>query len=194
MNPTNLETFFITPELYTGVTQQQTYLRYQIDKFVMKTQISSLTSDDQPWVTQILTQYWDTPLVVTRRQVHDASRLPGFMALFNGEKVGLVTYRIEGEECELVTLDSWQENIGVGTGLIKAVKRVALEAGCSRLWLITTNDNLHALGFYQKRGFRLVAIHANALAQSRKIKPSIPEIGMYGIPLRDEIELEIQLS
>jgi hypothetical protein len=60
--------------------------------------------------------------------------------------------------------------------------------------LITTNDNLHALGFYQKRGFRLVAVHSNALAASRKIKPSIPDFGMHGIPLRDEIELEILLT
>jgi ribosomal protein S18 acetylase RimI-like enzyme len=120
--------------------------------------------------------------------------LPGFVALLNGGTVGLATYRIQGQECELVTLNSWRENLGVGSALIEAIRQEALQTGCHRLWLITTNDNLHALGFYQKRGFHLVAVHANALAESRKIKPSIPEIGVHGIPLRDELELELILN
>ena len=79
---------------------------------------------------------------------------------------------------------------GVGTALIKAVIAAARAAGCRRLWLITTNDNLRALGFYQKRGFALVAVHRNALDRSREMKPQIGFIGENGIPLRGKIELE----
>lgn len=57
----------------------------------------------------------------------------------------------------------------------------------------SSNDNLNALRFYQKYGFTLVALYPNALAQSRKLKPQIPLIGNDGIPLRDEIELELDL-
>jgi len=156
--------------------------------------IQEITSEDRTWIAQMLTEHWGSAQVISRGQMHDASKLPGFIVLYKNSPIGLVTYRLAGDECELVTLDSWEENIGAGTILIEAVKQAALKAGCSRLWLITTNDNLHALGFYQKRGFHLVAVRPNALAESRKIKPSIPEIGMHGIPLRDEIELEIQLS
>ena len=53
---------------------------------------------------------------------------------------------------------------------------------------------MHALGFYQKRGFRLVAVHPGAVNESRKLKPEIPLIGNDGIPIRDEIELEIVLT
>lgn len=70
----------------------------------------------------------------------------------------------------------------------------ALLAGCRRLWLVTCNDNLKALGFYQKRGFCLTALHRNVLEVSRKLKPEIPQIGMDGIPLRDEIEMELILE
>jgi ribosomal protein S18 acetylase RimI-like enzyme len=157
-------------------------------------EIRSITLEDQAWIQAVLTEHWGSHLVISRGQVHDASQLPGFMAIAAGKKAGLVTYRLDGEECELVTLDSWQEKIGVGTALIEAVKEAASKAGCSRLWLITTNDNLHALGFYQKRGFHLAAVRPNALAESRKLKPSIPEIGFNGIPLRDEIELQILLD
>ena len=107
---------------------------------------------------------------------------------------GLITYHIAGDQCEIVTLDSLVEGIGIGTALIEAVKQTVLAIGCKRLWLITTNDNLHALGFYQKRGFRLVAVHRNALEQSRKLKPEIPMMGLGGIPIWDEIEIEMWLG
>ena len=108
--------------------------------------------------------------------------------------MGLVTYNITNSNCEIVTIDSIRPFSGVGTALIEAVKNIALKSGCKRLWLITTNDNMNALRFYQKRGFELVAIHRNALDISRKLKPEISLIGNDGIPLRDEIELEMVLN
>lgn len=59
---------------------------------------------------------------------------------------------------------------------------------------LSPDDNLNALRFYQKRGFVLVAIYRNALDIARKLKPEIPLIGNDGIPLRDEIELEMILA
>jgi len=59
--------------------------------------------------------------------------------------------------------------------------------------VITSNDNLSALGFYQRRGFRLVAVYQNAIDAAREIKPNIPQIGMENIPIHDEIELELWL-
>jgi len=106
----------------------------------------------------------------------------------------LVTYHIENKACEIVSLDSLVEETGIGSGLIAAVQDEAHRAGCHRLWLITTNDNLPALGFYQKSGFYLVAVHVNALELSRSLKPTIPFVGLGGIPLRDEIELEMELD
>jgi hypothetical protein len=40
----------------------------------------------------------------------------------------------------------------------------------------------------------LVAIHRNAIEISRKLKPSIPIIGKHGIPIKHEIEFEMNLS
>jgi len=102
-------------------------------------------------------------------------------------------YRIEGDQCEITTLNSLVEKEGIGASLIDAVRDVAVAARCKRLWLITTNDNTAALHFYQKRGFVLAALHPNALEKSRKLKPEIPLTGIDGIPLRDEIELELTL-
>jgi hypothetical protein len=71
---------------------------------------------------------------------------------------------------------------------------LAAERGCRRLWLVTTNDNLHALGFYQRRGLRLCALHAGSLDRDRALKPELPEINPDNrIPMRDLLELELEL-
>jgi ribosomal protein S18 acetylase RimI-like enzyme len=127
-------------------------------------------------------------------QVFACDELPGFAAFCGEELVGLVTYAVADGQLQVVSLDSVREGIGVGTSLMLAVERVARDSGMDRVWLLTTNDNLNALRFYQKRGYVLVAVHRNAVEQARRLKPQIPTVGSDGIPLRDEIELEKRLS
>ena len=150
--------------------------------------------DDRELVTEILRERWAGEQIVTRGVLHDASRLPGIIAVRGSERVGFATYRIAGDDCELVTIDALARTEGVGTALLRAVEAAARDAGCARVWLITTNDNLPAVRFYQRRGYHLVAVHRDALSTSRLLKPGIPEVGLDGIPLRDELELEHVLS
>jgi len=145
-------------------------------------------------VISLLKEWWAGPNVVTRGKLHRADALPGFIAVQDSKPAGLITYDIVGERCEIVTMNSLVEGKGIGSALIDAVKSVAATAGCKRLWLITTNDNTNALHFYQKRGFLLVAVHRNAIKKSRRLKPEIPLTGNDGIPIRNEIELEMMLS
>jgi len=105
-----------------------------------------------------------------------------------------LTYHVDGRECEIVTINSLEEGVGVGSALLTAVKDKAKSLGCRRLWLITTNDNLNALRFYQKRGLHIAAVYPGAMERSRRLKPSIPLVGKDGIPLRDELELELSLE
>ena len=116
-------------------------------------------------------------------------QLEGFV---NDDWTGLVTYVVGAEGCEIISLDALKEGGGIGTALLQAVAREAERRGCDRLFLSTTNDNLHALGFYQRRGFELVSIRRGAVTEARKRKPRIPFIGDDDIPVRDEIELEIR--
>ena len=155
--------------------------------------ILPITTEEREWVIQFMQEHWGSDKAISRGVIHYPHSLPGFIALLNSEKTGLVTYNITGESCEIVTLDSTTPSTGVGTALIEAVKDTTIKSGCKRIWLITTNDNTNALRFYQKRGFVLVAVHRDAIEQSRKLKPEIPLIGNNGIPLRDEIELEMNL-
>lgn len=155
--------------------------------------IVELSPEYRQWAVGLINDHWGATEIVTRGRVHDASRLPGFVAVVGKEPTGLATYRIDGKECEMVSLDSLMEGVGIGSALVEAVAQAARRKGCRRLWLITTNDNLDAIYFYQKRGFHLVAVHRDALEETRRLKPGLPLTGIDGIPLRDEIELEILL-
>lgn len=160
--------------------------------------IRPLDKTDRNWVAQFMDKHWSSTKIVSRGRVHYGHLLPGFVAVAgtpekSGETLGLITYHIEGNQCEIVTIDSLYPKHGIASALIEAVKNEVSAAGAKRLWLITTNDNTHALRFYQRRGFTLVAVYPEALAESRKLKPQIPIIGIDGIPLRDEIELEMKL-
>jgi len=156
--------------------------------------IRPVTPADRAWIRELLITRWGAAEIVTRGSLHQADELPGFVAVMAGQPVGLVTYRHAGNECEVTSLDSLLERCGIGSRLLVAVEETARRQGLTRVWLITTNDNLSALGFYQRRDYRLVAVHAGALAESRLLKPSIPLTGIDGIPLRDEIELAKSLD
>jgi ribosomal protein S18 acetylase RimI-like enzyme len=159
----------------------------------MSVDIRELADQDREWARDLLVTHWGSAVVVSRGRLHDADRLPGFVGLVAGAPSGLVTYRVEGNQCEVVTLNSLIEGRGVGTALLAAVADVARRAACHRIWLITTNDNHPAIGFYRRRGFALAAVHEDAIRVSRKLKPEIPELGHGGIPIRDELEFELFL-
>ena len=111
----------------------------------------------------------------------------------DGQPTGLLTYIERGRECEILTVHAVRQWSGAGSALIAAIRDLAASHGCRRLWVVTTNDNVDALRFYQRRGFRLAAVRPGAVDEARRgLKPEIPEVGDYGIPLRDELELEIR--
>ena len=137
---------------------------------------------------------WDALWVARRGVIERSLDHPALLADEDGRLVGVLTYVVRGSECEVLTLHVADGRSGVGSALIAEVKEIAERVSCTRLWVITTNDNLDALRFYQRRGFSLAALHRGAVDESRaRLKPGIPEVGDYGIPIRDELELEQEL-
>jgi len=120
--------------------------------------------------------------------------LAGFLAEEDGTPVGLLLYHMKAREFEVVVLVSLRAGAGVATGLLTHAEQVARGAGCRRLWLVTTNDNLSAIAFYRARGWRQIAIHRGAVFEARRLKPEIPEFGPSGLPKEDEIEFELTLG
>ena len=156
--------------------------------------VSLLSDDDRTWVKERTELLFGGDFVVSRPEVHDPHKLPGYIVPLGRERLGLATYQIIGDECELVTIDSLSQFCGVGTMLLEKVEETALAMGCRKVWLITTNDNLDSHRFFQRRGYVLSHVRINSMTKIRLLKPSVPRVGYYDIPVRDEFEFEKKLD
>ncbi|WP_457943772.1 GNAT family N-acetyltransferase [Caproiciproducens sp. LBM24188] len=157
-------------------------------------EIRPITKQNRFEVNNFIREHWFTTEMAVRGELVDMTGLDGFVAYENARMIGLITYRLDGKDCEIMSLDSLKEKRGIGSALMAMVIRTARELHCEKVKLITTNDNLNAMRFYQKRGFDMARLYRNALESARKLKPEIPLIGDHGIPLRHEIEFEYLLS
>ena len=155
--------------------------------------IRPIKPGDADCVASLLATSWGSTIVVSRGAQHDADQLPAFLAERDGEVVGLLTYALHGDAMEVVTVDALERRVGVGSELLAAAVAAGRARGLRRVWLVTTNDNLDALRFYQRRGMRIANVHRGAVDRARALKPSIPTVGEYGIEVHDEIELEFLL-
>jgi len=155
--------------------------------------IRPVRASDYDWIAGFLIEQWGSVKMISRGHIHYANTLPGLVATTDEQPVGLATYNIDGDQCELVTINSLLPEQGIGIDLVNIVVSIAREKRCKRVWLITTNDNMKAIRFYQKKGFQLKAIYPGAIERSRKLKPEIPLSGIDGIPIKDEIEMEFIL-
>lgn len=148
-----------------------------------------LTDTDRLWIRDFISSHWGSPEVVVHGTLYFPESLSGCKALMDGSVVGLITWTIAGSSCEVVSLNSLRSHMGVGAALLDAAESAAHKAGCENCWLVTTNDNLEALQFYQGRGYCVTRIERGAVDAARKLKPSIPLVGENGISISDEITL-----
>ena len=155
--------------------------------------IERISNETRDLANQFFIDNWFSTDMSIRGEIIDGTKLDGFLLQEENTIIGLVTYTFFGDICEIVSLDSKRENIGIGSALLKEIEKIAIDNNCKKMRLITTNDNMRALQFYQKRGYCLTKLYPNAMEEVRKVKPNVPALGDNDIPLRDEIELEKQL-
>ena len=162
-------------------------INFNKEKFLY---LEPIKNEDRRWFCELINKEWGSEKIVSRGNIHYAKALEGFIAFEKKDRIGVVTYKIMNMECEIVSLNSLKENRGVGTFLLDNVESLACSKGCTRIWLVTTNDNLRALRFYQKKGFKIRKVYNDIMKEYQVLKPEIPLIGENGIEIRDEIELE----
>jgi GNAT superfamily N-acetyltransferase len=157
--------------------------------------IRGLEAADTARLAEVVARTWGSTLMDTRGRLVDILSLPGFVAVDVHEWLGYAAYEARAGETEILILESFVERTGVASGLLAECVRTAIDESALRVWLLTSNDNMDALRFYQRRGFVLVAVYRDAITRAREtIKPEISLIGKHDIPLRDEIELELPRS
>lgn len=150
-----------------------------------------ISTSDRTLVDEFIRQQWYTTTMIIRGKEVDMTQTEGFYVKEQEDIIGLITYLVSDDVLEVTSLNSLCENQGIGTRLVDAVIREAKDRKLKKILVVTTNDNINAIKFYQKRGFDMARLYHNALDISRKIKPEIPLIGDHSIPLRHEIEFEL---
>jgi GNAT superfamily N-acetyltransferase len=160
--------------------------------------IRPLRDADRGAVARFIEAEWGDGVIAVHGAVFHPAQLPGFLAELQEQQsgaqpdrqpVGLLTYTVADGALEIITLNAVTRLTGTGTALLGYAVTEARRVGCREIRLTTTNDNVEALRFYQRRGFRLVALRPGAVDEARRIKPQIPQTGDHGIPLHDELDL-----
>lgn len=126
-------------------------------------------------------------------RLYDIAGLDALVATTEDGLVGVLTYVVEDDALEVVSIDADPAGRGVGRALAGAAVGLARRGSLRRVWATTTNDNLAALGFWQAVGFHLAALRPGAVRDARRLKSTIPERGHRGLLIRDEIDLEMIL-
>ncbi len=152
--------------------------------------IRPVTPKDAKWINELMDKDWGGLPLVIREKKYYPKDLDGIIAEINQTAAGFLFYENQGNDCEIIVFEVFDKFKGTGSAMLDKLKNIAKKNNSKRIYLMTTNDNLDALRFYQKRGFTICAIHIDSVKNSRKIKPTIDLHGDYGIPLRDEIDLE----
>jgi GNAT superfamily N-acetyltransferase len=158
---------------------------------------------DLDWAENLLEAELAGRRQARRGELVDPLEGTGLVAEMDGRPIGLITWFVadgsgaRGGEAEirvLVVAPGMRER-GAGSALLDEAHRVLAGSGVGQVWLVTTNDNLDALGFYQRRGWRLAELHAGAVDEARRhLKPAIGAVAENGIPIRDELVLAIDLG
>jgi len=161
----------------------------------MSATVRQAAGQDREWMKEVFEREWGADLIVAKKHCYTSAEVDGFLAEDAGKRIGLITFFRHGDEVEIVSLNSFEEKKGVGSAMIEAVVNWGRTHGARKVTVITSNDNLFVLGFYQRRDFHLVHVYPDAITETRKrYKPGIPLIGDNKIPLRDEIEFARVLS
>lgn len=151
--------------------------------------IKEITDEYRGKIKLFFIEQWGSSEMVISSGIYECDTLNGFFLEEYGQIIGLITYWVRANEVEIISLDSRKEGKGIGSKLLEKVEDFAKQSNFKVVSLLTTNDNLNALKFYQKRGYRITEVIPNAVNEARNLKPSIPLMGSEGIPLHDELKL-----
>lgn len=141
------------------------------------------------FIEEQLRELWGLPIVSLERE-YTPDDVAGLVYRDEwGEPQGLITWHIDGRKAEIVTIDAFEQGRHIGGRLLDGAEQELRGRGVKRITIMTTNDNLRAITFYMRHGYRLVGVHLDAMDRVRQRKPDVPAVGHDNLPLQDVMEL-----
>lgn len=153
--------------------------------------VRQIAPGDRDWVAKALVEQWTSTSVARRGELVDAAGLPGYLATLDGRRVGMILVDVKDRAYEVVAISTTEPRHGVGRALMERCFAEARATGCWRVWLVTTNNNIAAIAFYQRLGMDMCALHRQAAQLARELKPTIPVRDATGVPIDHELEFEL---
>jgi len=138
--------------------------------------IQPITPKDRAWLGEFFQKTWGSSQIFLPEGVYNALDLKGF---YTEDHHHILTYT----ETAIATLNFDTPDSGT------AFLNLCLSQLPTPLNAYSTNDNLDNIQVLQRAGFTLDHIFKGAVDDARIENPNIPNIGKYGIPIRDEIRL-----
>ena len=154
--------------------------------------VREATDADRAAVRALFEQDFGRTKIVAFEEVMDIDAMPALVAVLYADPSGALAYRLLGDALHIVALATdpmWQRS-GVGGYLVAEAELMARRLKLSRLVVSTTNDNLPALYFYQRHGYRLTGVVPDSVVAHTHQT----QAGFGGIPVKDEIRLEKRLA
>jgi GNAT superfamily N-acetyltransferase len=154
--------------------------------------VHEATDGEREIVRDLFRRDFGRTQIIAFGEVVNLDAIPALVATMYGDVSGALAYRLLGDGLHIVALATdalWQRS-GVGGHLVAEAELLARRLSLSRTVVTTTNDNLPALYFYQRHGYRLTGFVAGSvLAHTTGVLS-----GFAGIPVRDELHLEKALG
>jgi len=150
------------------------------------------TDRDRAAVRELFARDFGRTKIVAFGEVMDIDEMPALVAVVTADPAGALAYRLLGDALHIVALATdpmWQRS-GVGGHLVAEGELLARRLGLARTLVATTNDNLPALYFYQRRGYTMTDLIVNSVVEHTGQRVA----GFGGIPVRDEVRLEKRLG
>ncbi len=154
--------------------------------------ITQKSNGDKGSISKFVRTFWGEEEQLTFDREFNVSELPGYVARLKNKFVGFVSTEELDDATIIVALGILPEHqsLGIGRRLIAEVEREAERTKKKMLLVSTSNDDLPALGFYQKLGFQICEVKPNAIA----IKHGKILRGIGNLPIRDELRLKKNLA
>jgi ribosomal protein S18 acetylase RimI-like enzyme len=147
------------------------------------------TAAEQDAALELFRRDFGRTSIASFGEVIPLSETSTIVAEMQGDVSGALAWRPRENALQIVALATepmWQRS-GVGGHLVAEAEVVARRTGATRVVLATTNDNLPALYFYQRRGYRITDVVRDAWRDHAELTIGV---GFASIPVLDELRLE----
>jgi len=150
-------------------------------------------TDKRP-IAALMTKYWGSPRMLVGMHTYDVTVIDAH-GLFDpaGNLVAFASWTMRDKNMMLCALHAVTEGRGIASHMLECVKDLAREQGARNIRAMVSNDNMPALIFYQKCGFRFSTLYVGAVDAYRGQMPGLIKNGYLGIPVHDALELEFAL-